>query len=71
MELEKYVKQIEKTGFVLEARIAEMLRRRRWTVIHGRYYIDDIQDSVREIDLLAYRVQEIDGLQYYTTLIVS
>ena len=71
MELEKYVKQIEKTGFVLEARIAEMLRRHHWTVIHGRYYIDDIQDSVREIDLLAYRVQEIDGLQYYTTLIVS
>ena len=71
MVLEKYVKQIEKTGFVLEARIAEMLRRHHWTVIHGRYYIDDIQDSVREIDLLAYRVQEIDGLQYYTTLIVS
>ena len=71
MELEKYVKQIEKTGFVLEARIAEMLRRHRWTVIHGRYYIDDVQDSVREIDLLAYKVKEIDGLLYYTTLIVS
>ena len=71
MELEKYVKQIEKTGFVLEARIAEMLRRHRWTVIHGRYYIDDIQDSVREIDLLAYKVKKINGLLYYTTLIVS
>ena len=71
MELEKYVKQIEKTGFVLEARIAEMLRRHHWTVIHSRYYIDDVQDSVREIDLLAYRVKEIDGLRYYTTLIVS
>ena len=71
MELEKYVKQIEKTGFVLEARIAEMLRRHRWTVIHGRYYIDDIQDSVREIDLLAYKAKKIAGLLYYTTLIVS
>ena len=71
MELEKYVKQIEKTGFVLEAKIAEMLRRHRWTVIHGRYYIDDIQDSVREIDLLAYKAKKIDGLLYYTTLIIS
>ena len=71
MELEKYVKQIEKTGFVLEAKIAEMLRRHRWTVIHGRYYIDDVQDSVREIDLLAYKAKEIAGILYYTTLIVS
>lgn len=71
MELEKYVKQIEKTGFVLEAKIAEILRRHRWTVIHGRYYIDDVKGSVREIDLLAYKAKKIDGILYYTTLIVS
>lgn len=71
MELNNYVKQIEKTGFVLEARIAEILRRHRWTVIHGRYYIDDVKGSVREIDLLAYKVKKTDGILYYTTLIVS
>lgn len=71
MQLEKYVKQIEKTGFVLEARIAEMLRRHHWTVIHGRYYIDDVKGSVREIDLLAYKVKKIDGILYYTALIIS
>ena len=71
MRLEHYTKQIEKTGFVLEARIADMLRKHHWSVIHGRYYIDDVKDDVREIDIVAYKVNEIDGLRYYTTLIVS
>ena len=71
MRLENYTNQIEKTGFVLEARIADLLRKHHWTVIHGRYYIDDMKDDVREIDIVAYKVMEIDGLRYYTTLIVS
>jgi hypothetical protein len=70
-DLSKYEKEVKKTGFVLEVQVAEALRRHRWTVIHGRNYIDDVQGSVREIDILAYKVRMIQNIRYYTTLIIS
>ena len=50
MELEKFTKEICKTGFVLENRIAVDLKREGWTVISNKYYEDDFEGSVREID---------------------
>lgn len=62
---------IRKTGFVLENRIAEELKASKWSVISNKYYIDDLEEAVREIDLVAYRVGNVGHLKVYTTLIIS
>jgi len=63
--------QIQKTGFVLENRIAQLLKTAKWTVISNRYYVDDAEESIREIDLVAYQITKIQHLDVYTTLIIS
>jgi hypothetical protein len=68
---DKYAKEIRKTGFVLESQVANTLRHAGWTVISNKYYEDDFEGSVREIDLLAYKVSKVQEISVYTTLLVS
>jgi len=63
--------QIEKTGFVLENQVAQLLKAAKWTVISNRYYVDDTEESVREIDLIAYQASRIQHFDVYTVLIIS
>jgi hypothetical protein len=71
MERDKFAKEILKTGFVLENRIAIELKRSGWTVISNKYYEDDLEGNVREIDLLAYKVSKMQHFDVYTTLLIS
>lgn len=71
MNLSHLPAQIKKTGFVLENRIAQMLRAAKWTVISNRYYVDDTEESIREIDLVAYQTTKVQHFDVYTTLIIS
>lgn len=64
-------KQIRKTGFVLENQVAQWLKSSGWTVISNKYYVDDFEDSVREIDLVAYQVQKAQHLDVFTVLVIS
>lgn len=68
---DKYAKEIRKTGFVLENSVGDMLRRSGWTVISNKYYEDDFEGSVREIDLLAYKVSKVQHVDVYTTMLIS
>lgn len=68
---DKFAEQILKTGFVLENKIAQQLKNKGWTVISNRYYVDDAEGSVREIDLVAYRVSRAQHFDVYTTLLIS
>jgi hypothetical protein len=70
-DLSTFEQQIEKTGFVLENAIAQQLKGAGWTVISNRYYVDDAEDKVREIDLVAYRSAKIQNLRVVTSLIIS
>lgn len=65
--------EIAKTGYVLEHEIAQALKVKGWTVISGKYYVDDNEDSPREMDLIAYRVTRFDEdeIELYTALIIS
>lgn len=67
----KYAKEITKTGFELEFRVSEVLRQRGWTVIASKYYVDDHQDTVREIDIIAYRTKKLPDFLVSTTIVVS
>jgi hypothetical protein len=71
MPTDQFVDQIKKTGFVLENAIAQQLKAARWTVISNRYYVDDAEESVREIDLVAYQVSRVQHFDVYTALLIS
>lgn len=71
MDLDKLSEGICKTGFALENRIASNLKQSGWTVISNKYYEDDFTSSVREIDLLAYKVSKVQQFNVYTTLLIS
>lgn len=62
---------VERTGFKLEFDISHKLSTNGWTVISNKYYIDDQQESVREIDLVAYKATKVDEVTIYTALLVS
>jgi hypothetical protein len=66
-----YANEIRKTGFVLENDVAQTLRARGWSVISNKYYVDDSEETVREIDLIAYRVNRVQHFDVYTVLIIS
>jgi len=67
----KFSEEIKKTGYVLENSTVQILRKNGWTVISNKYYVDDSEETVREIDLLAYRVTKVQHFDVYTVLIVS
>lgn len=71
MENDKFAREIRKTGFILESKISDCLQNHGWIVINNKYYEDDFEGSVREIDLLGYKVSEIKGINVYTVLLVS
>lgn len=69
--MQKYIDGISKTGFGLEYITAKLLMDSGWTVISNKYYIDDVQKSAREVDIIAYKVAIVDEIQVYTVLIIS
>ncbi|OGT75084.1 MAG: hypothetical protein A2W76_03445 [Gammaproteobacteria bacterium RIFCSPLOWO2_12_47_11] len=71
MDLKNFESEISKTGFVLENKIARLLKSNGWTVISNRYYVDDHQESVREIDIVGYRVAKVQHFDVCTTLLIS
>jgi hypothetical protein len=71
LDPEKVREAIRATGFNLEFQVSEQFRKAGWGVINNKYYVDDAEGSVREIDLIAYRVETVGGVDVYTTLIVS
>ena len=62
---------VAKTGFLLEHEVTIKLRSEGWSVINNRYYLDDVSETAREIDLIAYKAKRHAGVFYYTTLIIS
>ena len=66
-------KAVEHSGFPLEHYVYGVLKKHQWSVITNRYYIDDIRGIEREVDIVAYKIylDEIEKIQYITTLIIS
>lgn len=70
-DLEKYINAISSTGYLLENKIAQILKNNKWQVISNKYYIDDQKDTVREIDLIAYQCTSFEDFDIYTSLVIS
>lgn len=71
MNIENIEKGIEKTGFRLEFDISKILEGNEWNVINNKYYVDDQQETVREIDIVAYKASPVQDIYVYTALIIS
>lgn len=71
MDLTKFEQQILKTGFALEHNVSTVLKENGWSVISNKYYVDDHEETVREIDLIAYKAIQIQHFSVYTALIIS
>lgn len=71
MKDDKFLEGIRATGYELEFLVSKSLMSEGWTVINNKYYIDDVQGSAREIDILAYKVTQKSNVQVYTVLIIS
>jgi len=66
-----FVKGLKKTGFGLEYSISELLKNAGWYVINNKYYIDDVQETAREIDIIAYKSSLESEVRVYTVLVIS
>lgn len=71
MDTEKLIESINKTGFILEYEVGHLFEKSGWSVINNRYYLDDVKQESREIDIIAYKVREVEETLFYTTLIIS
>jgi len=71
MDKSKLEAQIKKTGFVLENEVAQTLKKAGWAVISNKFYVDDLEENVREIDLIAYKYAKVRHLGLRTVLIIS
>lgn len=71
MDLKKIEENICKSGFKLEHEISSILRNDGWTLITNKYYLDDNEESVREIDILAYKCKLISKISVFTAIIIS
>lgn len=71
VSLTHFIDGIAKTGFPFEHHVSALFRRRGWDVRHGTYYIDDVTDDVREIDIIAEKCNDVDGLDIHTVCIIS
>ena len=67
--ISKISNEIEKTGFPLELRVAELLTKRKYHVAHSLYYIDEDENKSREVDLRALHNTEIKNLDGKTCFI--
>lgn len=70
-KLQSYADNIKSTGFILESKVSDYLSKNGCGVINNKYYIDDVQNVAREIDIIAYKATKVEDLFVYTTIIIS
>ncbi|MCW7464046.1 hypothetical protein [Leptospira limi] len=68
---QKIESAIQKTGFLFENLVSNLLSENGWFVINNRYYFDNTLEIERELDLIAYKVDKISEFTIYTALIIS
>lgn len=68
---ERIPEALEKTGFLLENQVAEAFRIAKWSVITNRYYVDDVDERARELDLIAYKVKSGKEIEVVTSILIS
>lgn len=68
---DKVTQALAKTGFLLEHDVAHKFKAAGWSSINGRYYLDDVNDVVRELDMVAYKVIKTAEIDVVTAVLLS
>lgn len=68
---EKVVQALATTGFLLEHEVARKFKEAGWSSINGRYYLDDVEETVRELDMVAYKVSKTAEIEVVTAVLLS
>ncbi|WP_313203727.1 hypothetical protein [Stenotrophomonas sp.] len=68
---EQVLAAISKTGFVLEHDVVTALQQAGWRTINGSYYIDDVSEQARELDIIAYKIFRSEEIDVLTCALVS
>jgi hypothetical protein len=71
MQAQDVLIAISKTGFPLEHDVSEAFRRKGWSIVGNRYYVDDVDGRARELDLIAYRANKVAGIEVVTSVLIS
>lgn len=71
LDRDKLFETISKCGFDFEFYVQNLLKKNKWQTINNRHYIDDVKRIEREMDIVAYKAKERNGIFYYTVLVVS
>lgn len=67
----KILEAIAKTGFVLEHKVVTALQAAGWNTINGSFYIDDVSEQARELDVIAYKIARSEHVDVLTCVLVS
>lgn len=67
----KVLEAVAKTGFVLEHEVVTALQKAGWKTINGSYYIDDVSNQARELDVIAYKITKMDDVHVLTCALIS
>lgn len=70
-KLQKYIEQIKNSGFPLEHWASSLLRKEGWIVTTNRYYIDSDDKKPREMDIVAFKLANLDRFKVKTVLMIS
>lgn len=57
IDIQKIIKDIEKSGFLSELKVGQKLSSKNWKVSFGETYLDYDEKKSREIDIQAYKVK--------------
>jgi len=68
---EKVLQALATTGFLLEHEVARKFKEAGWSSINGRYYLDDVEETVRELDMVAYKVSKSAEIDVVTVVLLS
>ena len=63
MNKDKIVEALSKTGFPFENTVSEQFLGSNWNILGNKYYVDDVDGRAREIDLIAYKVRKVEGIE--------
>jgi len=64
--IDKVKKDIQKSGFPLEIEVTSVLKSFGWEVVNQGFYLDELENKPRTIDMLATKFPKTTATKYFT-----
>lgn len=71
-DIDKIKNVLTKTGHIFEYQVCDSFEKKGWLVIPNKFFLDKDENKGREIDLVAYKIDEVnDGTAVATVVVVE